>query len=175
MRNKKLALDELNRDSIEDFKQKAKNPVILVLDNIRSAVNVGSAFRTADAFNIEEIILLGITPTPPNRDITKTAIGATESVKWQYFENNAQFFEYQKTKGFKLYSLEQTANSLMLDKIADTQRKGVFLVLGNEVMGVEQEIIDHSDICLEIPQYGTKHSLNVSVSAGIALWKLTHG
>ena len=175
MSNKKLALDELNRDSIEDFKQKAKTPLILVLDNIRSAVNVGSAFRTADAFNIEEIILIGITPTPPNRDITKTAIGATESVKWQYFDNYAKLYEYQKTKGFKLYSLEQTTNSLMLDKIDNSHKQGLFLVIGNEVMGVEQELINHSDACIEIPQYGTKHSLNVSVSAGIALWALTHG
>ena len=174
MQNKKLALDELNRDTIEAFKAKEKNKVIVVLDNIRSAANVGSVFRTADAFNIEEVILLGITPCPPNRDITKTAIGATKSVKWQHFESYDDFLTYWDTKKYKLYSLEQTVNSIKLDKLNIENKTGCFLILGNEVLGVDQFLVDKSEACLEIPQYGTKHSLNVSVSAGIAIWTLIH-
>lgn len=173
MKNEKLSMEQLNRISVEEFKASEKTPIVVVLDNIRSMNNIGSVFRTADAFRLEKIFLCGITATPPHREINKTALGATESVDWEYKESTLDCVKDLKANGYKIYSLEQTSDSIMLDKmpkemIADQK---IVLVLGNEVEGVLQEVIDVSDAVLEIPQYGTKHSLNVSVTGGIAIWE----
>lgn len=169
---KKLKTDELNRISIEAFKEADKNPIVLVLDNIRSLNNVGSIFRTADAFRIEAIYLCGITAKPPHREIQKTALGATESVSWAYFEDPLTAIEKLKENGFKIISLEQADNSLFLNKFEPDKNAQYAIVLGNEVKGVGDEIIQLSDHCIEIPQFGTKHSFNVTVSNGIVLWDL---
>lgn len=167
---RKLKLEELNRLSVEKFRETKKNPVVIVLDNVRSLHNVGSAFRTADAFAAEKIFLCGITGTPPNREIHKTALGATESVDWEYRAQTEDVVKDLKAMGYKIISLEQTEGSTMLqDFIPEAQEKYCF-VFGNEVSGVDEKVIALSDICLEIPQYGTKHSLNISVSVGIVLW-----
>lgn len=171
--NKKLKLEELNRKTVSEFKNACKSPIIMVLDNIRSAFNIGSIFRTADALGIEAVYLCGITATPPHREIYKTALGASESVDWEYYESTLNAVSELQNKGFKVLSLEQVENSLMLDKFKPIKETRYALVVGNEVQGVQQEVIDTSDVCLEIPQYGTKHSYNVSVSAGIALWDIT--
>ncbi|MBQ0112775.1 MAG: RNA methyltransferase [Bacteroidales bacterium] len=173
MKNEKLSMEQLNRISVEEFKASEKTPIVVVLDNIRSMNNIGSVFRTADAFRLEKIFLCGITATPPHREINKTALGATESVDWEYKESTLDCVKDLKANGYKIYSLEQTSDSIMLDKmpkemVADQK---IVLVLGNEVEGVLQEVIDASDAVLEIPQYGTKHSLNVSVTGGIAIWE----
>jgi tRNA G18 (ribose-2'-O)-methylase SpoU len=169
---RKLKLDELERLSVDEFKKVKKIPVIAVLDNIRSAMNVGSIFRTADAFAIEKIIICGISATPPNREITKTAIGATESVEWEYFENIVEAIAQLKSSGYLIAGVEQTTDSVLLGK-SNIEFEKVAVVFGNEVDGVHDDIIDQLDLCIEIPQFGTKHSLNVSVCAGIVLWELS--
>ncbi|MFT6440796.1 MAG: tRNA G18 (ribose-2'-O)-methylase SpoU [Salibacteraceae bacterium] len=170
--NKKLKLEELNRISVSEFKSAEKFPVVVVLDNIRSAFNIGSIFRTADALAIESVYLCGITATPPHREIYKTALGASESVDWKYFQNTMDSISALKKNGFIILSLEQVEDSLMLDNFISTKDSKYAVVVGNEVDGVMQEVIESSDVCIEIPQYGTKHSYNVSVSAGIALWDI---
>lgn len=169
---RKLKLEELNRLSPAEFREAEKQPVMVVLDNIRSMHNVGAVFRTADAFLIEKVILCGITPVPPHREIRKTAIGAEESVAWEYHPQILPFVKELKSKGYKIYSVEQTDRSTPLNEFVPDYEKCA-VILGNEVEGVSQEIIDISDAAIEIPQFGTKHSLNVSVAAGIVLYKFT--
>ncbi len=168
---RKLSMDELNRKSAEEFKKASKLPVVIVLDNVRSMNNIGSVFRTADAFLIEAIYLCGVTAQPPHREIQKTALGATETVNWKYFETTLEAVNSLKSEAFKVYAVEQADQSIMLDKFTPKQGK-IALVFGNEVTGVEQAVIDICDACIEIPQYGTKHSLNISVSAGIVVWEM---
>lgn len=169
---RKLKNDELGRMNVEAFKTAEKNPIILVLDNLRSLNNIGSIFRTADAFRIEGIYLCGITATPPHRDIQKTALGATESVEWSYFENTKTAIEKLKESGYQVIALEQTTGSTLLHQFIPDPHAKYALVLGNEVKGVAQEITEIVDACVEIPQFGTKHSFNVSVSTGIAVWSI---
>ncbi|MCB9361145.1 MAG: RNA methyltransferase [Flavobacteriales bacterium] len=170
--HKKLQNEELNRISVEEFKSQDKTPIIVVLDNIRSLNNIGSVFRTADSFLLEAIYLCGITAQPPHRDIQKTALGATESVTWKHFESTTQAIEALKQDNYKIASIEQTENSVMLNEYTVNKNEKLAIVFGNEVKGVEQEVINNSDVVIEIPQYGTKHSLNISVSAGIVIWEL---
>jgi tRNA G18 (ribose-2'-O)-methylase SpoU len=167
---KKLSMDELNRLSVEEFKEVKKSPIVIVLDNIRSLNNVGSAFRTSDAFLIEKIYLCGITGTPPHRDIQKTALGATESVDWTYKETTLEALEDLKSGGFEICSFEQVDRSVKLHEFEASRDKKYALVFGNEVFGVEEEVIQASDHVIEIPQLGTKHSLNISVTLGIGVW-----
>lgn len=167
---RKLSMDDLNRDSVEDFKNKKKIPLVLVLDNVRSLNNVGSVFRTADAFMVEKIYLCGITGTPPHRDIEKTALGATESVAWQHVPDTLELVKELKTQGYKIGSVEQAEKSIKLNAFQPEPGHKYALVLGNEVFGVEQDVINHSDFVLEIPQFGTKHSLNISVATGVVVW-----
>lgn len=167
---RKLRVDELNRLSTEEFEQTAKIPLVVVLDNIRSMHNVGSVFRTGDAFVIEKLYLCGITATPPHKEIRKTAIGASETVTWEYVKDTVSLVNELKHNGYVIVSVEQVENSLSFEKFEPEKGKKYALVLGNEVSGVQQSVVDNSDICLEIPQSGTKHSLNVSVCAGIVLW-----
>ena len=169
--NRKLKLEELNRLSITDFKSKMKDPIVVLLDNVRSLHNVGSVFRTCDAMAIEKLYLGGFTAKPPHREIQKTAIGATESVKWVHVENAESVVLKYKTRGYKIIAVEQTVNSKYLTKYQWNDGK-TMIIFGNEVDGVQQNIIDMADLCIEIPQWGTKHSLNISVSAGIILWDL---
>jgi 23S rRNA (guanosine2251-2'-O)-methyltransferase len=161
--NKKLANEALNRLTGKEFKSAVKTPVVIVLDNVRSAQNVGSVFRTSDAFRLEKIFLCGITPTPPSREMNKTALGATESVEWEYFADTNACLSILSEKGFECIAVEQTEDSESKKKYA--------LVMGNEVDGVEQEVIDRCNKSLEIPQIGTKHSINISVCAGITIWE----
>ena len=170
--NEKLSLSALNRIGVEEFKQKEKNPIVIVLDNIRSMNNVGSVFRTSDAFLIEKIFLCGITPKPPHREIQKTALGATETVEWEYKHTTFDAIDELKGKGYLIYSIEQAVGSIMLNDFIFPKQEKVAIVFGNEVEGVDQEIINISDGVIEIPQFGTKHSLNISVSAGIIIWDL---
>ncbi|MBD79412.1 MAG: RNA methyltransferase [Crocinitomicaceae bacterium] len=170
--NRKLKLEELNRDSVEAFKAKKKNGIYIVLDNVRSLSNVGSIFRTADAFLINEILLCGITACPPHREITKTALGSTESVAWQYFDRTLDALDYLRSKNCNVYALEQAENSIELNKLDLNKDDSIALILGHEVNGVEQAVIDQCDGCIEIPQFGTKHSLNVSASGSIAIWEI---
>ena len=170
---RKLSMDELGRKSVEEFKNAAKNPIIVVLDNIRSMHNVGSVFRSADAFLVEAIFLCGYTPQPPHRDIQKTALGATETVDWLYFETTSDAVTQLKTKGYYVYAVEQAAESISLEKITVKPRENIAIVMGNEVEGVQDDVLMMVDGCLEIPQAGMKHSLNISVAAGIVLWELT--
>jgi tRNA G18 (ribose-2'-O)-methylase SpoU len=167
---RKLSLKELNRLDVESFQQKKKYPVILVLDNVRSALNIGSAFRTADAFALEEILLVGICARPPHREITKTAIGATESVKWIYLETVEEAITYIKEKSYQIIPVEQAEESTALQDHKINLEHGTALIFGNEVKGVSQAFMDVANTCLEIPQFGTKHSLNISVSVGIVSW-----
>ena len=167
--NRKLKLEELNRLSITDFKSKKKDPIVVLLDNVRSLHNVGSVFRTCDAMAVEKLYLGGITAKPPHREIQKTAIGATESVKWEYVEIAEAVVLKYKNLGYKIIAVEQTVNSKDLTKYKWNDEK-TMIIFGNEVNGVQQNIIDMADLCIEIPQWGTKHSLNISVSAGIILW-----
>ena len=169
---KKLSMEELDRISVEEFKKTKKSPIVLVLDNVRSLNNVGSAFRTADAFLIEKILLCGITGTPPHRDIQKTALGATESVDWEYCLNTLHALEKLKAEGYQLCALEQVEHSVKLNVFSPEKGKKYALVFGNEVFGVEEDVLKACDYVLEIPQLGTKHSLNISVSLGIAVWDL---
>lgn len=169
---RKLKNEELGRLSIEDFKATKKIPVTLILDNVRSLNNVGSAFRTADAFLIEKIYLCGITGTPPHREITKTALGATDSVVWEYQKDTFELVKSLKEEGYTIYSIEQAENSTYLDNFHPPAGNKIACIFGNEVFGVDQKVVDISDACLEIPQYGTKHSLNISVSIGIVVWDI---
>lgn len=168
---RKLAIEELNRISVDEFKTVNKIPVSVILDNVRSLNNIGSIFRTCDAFRIERLYLCGITACPPNKDIHKTALGATESVAWEYFDETQKIVQKLKAESYIILSAEQAEGSLSLEKMSFKNDKKYAIVFGHEVHGVEQSIIDMSDVCLEIPQAGTKHSLNVSVSAGIVLWE----
>lgn len=167
---RKLLNSELDRKSVSEFKQSEKTPIVIVLDNIRSQHNVGSVFRTSDAFLIEKIYLCGITSCPPNKEIHKTALGSTETVAWEYAENTQDLVQNLKQNGYKIYSIEQTENSIFLSNFAPNSNEKYALVFGNEVKGVSQEVIDISDGVIEIPQIGTKHSLNISVSVGVVIW-----
>jgi len=167
---RKLKNSELNRLTTEDFKRAEKTPLIVILDNIRSLNNIGSVFRTADAFRIEKIYLCGITAKPPHKDIHKTALGATDSVDWEYVENTLEIVEKLKSQNIKVLSIEQVENSIKLQECRPVKGQKYALIFGNEVKGVQQDVVDASDACIEIPQFGTKHSLNISVSVGIVLW-----
>tara|TARA_B100000900_G_scaffold325487_1_gene285311 strand:+ start:2043 stop:2582 length:540 start_codon:yes stop_codon:yes gene_type:complete len=168
---KKLKNSELNRIDISTFKSIKKTPLIIILDDIRSLNNIGSIFRTCDAFKIEKIYLCGITATPPNRKITKTAIGATESVDWEYYENINDLVSELKNNGTMIWAVEQTENSKILSKMENIDgNKKHALVFGNEINGVKQDVINSCNNVIEINQYGTKHSLNVSIAAGIVIW-----
>jgi len=169
---KKLSMSELNRISAEEFKQSEKVPVVIILDDVRSAYNVGSIFRTADAFRIAGIYICGISARPPHKDITKTALGATESVDWEYFPDVNQAVSVLKSYGFKIYAIEQVDESVDLKEFNPEKDTKLALIFGHEVFGVKDELIRQADGCIEIPQFGTKHSFNVAVSAGIVLWDL---
>ena len=172
---RKLSMDELNRKSVDEFKQSDKMPIMIVLDNIRSMHNIGSAFRTADAFLIEGIYLCGFTAQPPHREIHKTALGATDTVAWTHFEETTEAIIALKAEGYEVWSIEQTEGSIMLDDLLIEKDEKIAVVFGNEVDGVSEEVIKLCNGCIEIPQYGMKHSLNVSVAAGIVLWELVRG
>jgi 23S rRNA (guanosine2251-2'-O)-methyltransferase len=169
---RKWSMDELGRMSVQAFKEAKKNPLVVVLDNVRSMHNVGSVFRTSDAFRIEAICLCGYTPQPPHRDIQKTALGATETVNWVHYANTLDAIHDLKANGYKIYSVEQAEGSISLEQFQSGDEK-IAVVFGNEVEGVDAAILAESDGCIEIPQLGMKHSLNISVAAGILLWKLT--
>jgi len=169
---RKLDNSELQRKSIADFKEAVKTPIILILDDIRSLHNIGSVFRTADAFLIEKIYLCGITATPPNKEIHKTALGATETVSWEYHENVLSVIENLKKEKIKVYAVEQVENAIFLQDFEIDENEKYALVFGNEVFGVNQNAIKLCDGTIEIPQLGSKHSLNISVSAGIVVWDL---
>ncbi len=169
---RKLKNSELDRIDVATFKKTKKTPLIVILDNIRSLNNIGSVFRTSDAFLIEKIYLCGITATPPHKDIHKTALGATETVAWEYVEDSLTLVEKLKNNGVFVASIEQAENSTSLEHFATKPDQKYAVVFGNEVKGVQQEVVSASDACIEIPQFGTKHSLNISVSAGIVLWDL---
>ena len=169
---KKLKLEELGRMSVDEFKTADKLPVCILLDNIRSLHNVGSAFRTADAFRLEKIVLTGITGTPPHREIQKTALGATESVEWVYVEKPEDAVQSLKTEGYKILIIEQTTSSELLHQFNPNPDEKYCLIFGNEVNGVSEEVIELGDRAIEIPQTGTKHSFNVSVCMGIVLWEI---
>jgi len=169
---RKLKNSELDRLSVEDFKGAKKTSLIIVLDNIRSLNNIGSVFRTSDAFLIQKIYLCGITAKPPHKDIHKTALGSTESVDWEYVENTLGLIERLKAEKIKIVSIEQAENATMLNDFTPKQQTTYAIVFGNEVKGVAQYVVNASDVVIEIPQYGTKHSLNISVSAGVVIWDL---
>ena len=171
-RMRKLENSELERLSVEGFKAVEKTPLIVVLDNIRSLNNIGSVFRTSDAFRIEKIYLCGITATPPHKDIQKTALGSTESVEWEYAENTLGLIQKLQAESVQVISIEQAENATMLNKFTPKPNTTYALVFGNEVKGVSQDVVNLSDEVIEIPQYGTKHSLNISVSCGVVLWDL---
>ena len=169
---RKLKNSELNRLNVEEFKQTVKIPLIVILDNIRSLNNIGSVFRTSDAFLIEKIYLCGISAQPPHKEIHKTALGATETVDWGYEENTLNLVERLKNGGVQILSLEQAEQSTSLESFFPVKQAKYAVIFGNEVKGVAQEVVNASDICLEIPQFGTKHSLNIAVSCGIVLWDI---
>ncbi len=169
---RKLQNEELNRISTEEFKQAAKLPVVIILDNIRSQNNVGSVFRTSDAFRIEKIYLCGITSTPENREVHKTALGAEDAVEWEYVKETRDVVEKLKAEGYRIFSIEQAENTTSLEDLSIGLDGKYALVFGNEVKGVQQDIIDRSHACVEIPQFGTKHSFNISVTVGIVLWQI---
>ncbi len=169
---KKLSNDELNRINIGEFKATKKSPFVVVLDNIRSLNNIGSVFRSSDAFLVESIYLCGITAQPPHKDIHKTALGATDSVDWKYFENTLDAINDLKQNGYKIISIEQADNSIFLQDFELKKNQKYALIMGHEVKGVDQEVINASDYVIEIPQFGTKHSFNISVTTGIVLWEL---
>ena len=170
--NKKLSINELNRKTVEEFKQSDKTPVIAVLENIRSAYNVGSVFRTADAFLLEAIYITGYTCVPPHKEIKKTALGAEESVGWKHFANATVAIKTLKENGYKIYAVEQALNSLKLHHLDFNSNEKIAVIFGNEVTGVEQETILQCDGCIEIPQLGMKHSLNIATAAGVVLWEI---
>ncbi len=165
-------MDELNRKTVDEFREAEKNKVIVVLENIRSMQNVGSVFRTADAFLVEAVYLIGYTPQPPHRDIHKTALGATETVAWKYFAKTSEAITELKAEGYKLFGIEQVENSIMLNAFEQQPGEKIALIFGNEAEGVEQETLLQCEGCIEIPQFGMKHSLNISVAAGVVLWEL---
>lgn len=167
---RKLGIEDLGRISAEEFKKVEKMPLVVVLDNVRSLHNVGAVFRTSDAFLVESIYLCGITSTPPNAEIHKTALGAEFSVDWKYFEHSQEAVKALQDDGYFVYSIEQVEGSVMLPDLQLEKGRKYAVVMGNEVKGVLQEVVDMSDACIELPQYGTKHSLNVSVTAGIVIW-----
>ena len=167
---RKLKITELNRLTADDYRTCEKTPLVVVLDHVRSLNNVGSVFRTADAFRIEAVCLCGITATPPNAEIHKTALGAEETVDWQYFPNAIEAVRDLKQRGYVICAIEQAEGSVSLEKLSLDTTKKYAVVIGHEVKGVQQQVIDMCDHCIEIPQFGTKHSLNVSVAAGIILW-----
>lgn len=169
---RKLSMDELNRKSVDEFKNAEKNKVIVILENIRSMQNVGSVFRTADAFLIEAIYLVGYTPQPPHRDIHKTALGATETVSWKYFQKTVDAIAELKTAGYKLFAVEQAEGSILLQDYKKEENEQIAIVFGNEADGVEEDTLKHCNGCIEIPQFGMKHSLNISVAAGVVLWEI---
>ncbi|HTF03102.1 MAG TPA: RNA methyltransferase [Bacteroidia bacterium] len=170
--NRKLNMEELGRMNPVEFKSSEKTPLVFFLDNVRSMNNVGSVFRSADAFRLEEIRLTGITPQPPHREIQKTALGATETVQWVYSEDALVALQGFKAQGYTIICAEQVANSKLLSEAVFIREKKYVVVLGNEVDGVRQELIDIADYCVEIPQAGTKHSLNIAVAAGIVAWEV---
>jgi 23S rRNA (guanosine2251-2'-O)-methyltransferase len=161
----KLKLDQLNRVTVEEFKNQEKLPVVVVLDNVRSMHNIGSIFRTSDGFSIESIALCGITAQPPHREIEKTALGATQSVEWNYFETTLQAVAALRSQGYKILAIEQASNSTMLNTFTPDKNKKYALILGNEVNGVDDEVMKEIDKCIEIPQFGTKHSFNITIAA----------
>ncbi|WP_422859024.1 RNA methyltransferase [Flagellimonas sp. S174] len=169
---RKLQNSELDRLNVEEFKQAAKMPMIVILDNIRSLNNIGSVFRTADAFLVEKVVLCGITATPPHKDIRKTALGATQSVEWEYRESTLQVVEELKSKGVQTIAIEQAEKATYLQDFIPKKQERIALIFGNEVKGVSQEVVSACDLVLEIPQFGTKHSLNISVSAGVVVWDI---
>ncbi|MGC4104513.1 RNA methyltransferase [Ferruginibacter sp.] len=165
-------MDELNRKSVEEFKRSDKTPIIAVLENIRSAYNVGSVFRTADAFLLEAIYITGYTCIPPHKEIKKTALGAEDTVEWKQFPNATEVIRLLKEQGYKVYAVEQAINSISLEKIALGNNEKAAFIFGNEVTGVEQATIEQCDACIEIPQLGMKHSLNIATAAGVVLWEV---
>lgn len=169
---RKWKITELNRLTPKDFIESEKTPLIVVLDNVRSLHNVGSVFRTSDAFRVEAVYLCGITACPPHAEIHKTALGAEDTVRWVYYKDTLEAVTLLKQQGYVVCAVEQAEGSIMLDKVELDKSKRYAVILGNEVKGVEQSVVDHCDCCIEIPQYGTKHSLNVSVTAGIVIWDL---
>ena len=170
MSRRKLKLEELNRLSVEEFRTAEKIPLTVVLDNVRSQHNIGSVFRTCDAFRVEEILLCGITATPPNAEIHKTALGAEDSVQWRYLDETLTAVRQLQDSGYTVYSVEQAEKSLSLATMELQRDKKYAVILGHEVHGVQQPVVDACDGCIELPQFGTKHSLNVSVAAGIVIW-----
>ncbi|WP_044173756.1 RNA methyltransferase [Flectobacillus major] len=172
---RKLSMEELNRLSAEEFKATEKLPYILILDDIRSMNNVGSVFRTADAFKVEKVYLCGITATPPHRDIQKTALGADETVAWEYASDVVELTKQLQAQGYIVAAIEQVEGSTSLLDFQPTQAQKYAFVFGNEVFGVNEQVVKQADLCLEIPQYGTKHSLNISVTAGIISWHYVAG
>ena len=169
--NKKLKLEELNRMSIDSYKNSDKDSIIVLLDDIRSLNNIGSVFRTCDAMAVKKLYLCGITATPPHREIRKTAIGASESVDWEYQENALDVIDKYKKLDYQITAVEQTSKAISLEKL-DSENEKLLLIFGNEVNGVNQKIIDNCNFSIEIPQWGTKHSLNIAVSTGIVLWHI---
>jgi 23S rRNA (guanosine2251-2'-O)-methyltransferase len=169
---RKLGMDELNRKSVEEFKQSDKLPVIAVLENIRSAYNVGSVFRTADAFLLEAIYITGYTAQPPHKEIKKTALGAEDSVTWQHFTDANAAIEQLRAAGYKIFAVEQVEKSISLEKFESKPGDKIAVIFGNEVSGVEQTTIEQCDGCIEIPQLGMKHSLNIATAAGVVLWEI---
>ncbi|PTX44378.1 SpoU rRNA methylase family protein [Christiangramia gaetbulicola] len=172
MEKRKLRNSELDRKSINEFKEAEKTPIIVILDNVRSLNNIGSVFRTADAFLIQKVYLCGITAQPPHKDIQKTALGATETVSWEYVEDSLELVQKLKNEGIKVYSIEQAEGATMLNDFQPESGKTIAVVFGNEVKGVQQKVVSASDGVIEIPQLGSKHSLNISVSTGVVLWDL---
>ncbi len=168
---RKLSMDELNRKSVEEFKTAEKLPIIVVLENIRSAYNVGSVFRTADAFLLEAIYICGYTCTPPHKEIKKTALGAEDTVEWKHFATALEAIDLLKSNGYRVYSAEQTEGSILLNEMDYAPNQKIAIIMGNEVSGVEQLTIEKSDGCIEIPQLGMKHSLNIATAAGVVLWE----
>lgn len=168
---RKLKVTEMNRLDVAEFKAAPKLPLVVVLDEVRSLYNVGSVFRTCDAFRVEKICLCGITAVPPHPEIHKTALGAEDSVEWAYFERTEEAVRHLQAEGYVVFSVEQAAGSTKLDKLTLDQGRKYAVILGNEVKGVQQQVVDMSDGCLEIPQFGTKHSLNVSITGGIVIWE----
>lgn len=172
---RKLKLDELNRLSVEEFKNSPKQPIQVILDNIRSLINVGAVFRSADAFRVEKVWLCGYTPAPPHREITKTAIGAEQSVDWEKADNVMEVLEKLKADGWEIVSVEQAEGSMKLNEFRREEGKRYAVVMGNEVEGVQQQVVSASDTVVEIPQFGTKHSLNLAVCTGIVLYQMVLG
>ena len=170
---RKLKVTEMGRMSVAEFKDSEKQPLVVVLDHVRSLYNVGSVFRSSDAFRIEGVLLCGITAQPPHSEIHKTALGAEESVNWKYFERTEDAVSWLKQQGYEVLAIEQCEGSTMLQDFQLQPNQKYAIILGNEVKGVQQQVVDMCDGCLEIPQFGTKHSLNVSVAAGIVLWHLS--